>query len=269
MIIFLFGEDSYRRGQKVKELTDAYKKKHPSIDMAVFDLEEDSEDWQKARDFLGQPSMFADAKLVVIKEAQSVGEKEWIKTLKKQVEAEKVFVIISDGKRPRKDFGFLATSPVKFQEFGELEGPSLSVFFKQEAKLRLLDFSEEAKRFLLASVSGSGGRSAFLVNELEKIYLGGFGPEISKKDIEDIVRFETRETVFRASSVILGERSPLRRLAVLEGMLSGGEASSYVFNSLGFQVRGKTALKLADYDVSVKSGTLEYEEALTDFVLSF
>ena len=267
MIIFLYGEDSFRRNKKVRELTDAYKEKHPSIDMAVYDLDESPEDWGKARDFLVQPSMFADAKLLVIKEVQSVGEKEWIKTLKRQAETEKTFVIISDGKSPKKDFGFLKKSPVKIQEFAELESVSLSAFFVKEAGLRGLEFSNDAKSFLLAYVGDSKERSALLVNELEKIYLGGFGRVISKQDLDGLVKFEKREAVWRAGSAMLRERNVFRRLGLLEKILFQREAPSYIFNSLGFQASGKTALKLAEYDVSVKSGGLEYEEALTDFAL--
>ncbi len=267
MIIHLYGEDLYRRGRKIREFVGAYKEKHPSVDMAVYDLEEIPDDWQKVRDFLNQPSMFVDAKLAVIKEAQSVENKEWIKTLKGQAEAEKTFVIISDRKTPKKEFKFLLKSPVKSQEFGELEGAALSGFLKKEAALRNLKFAEEAWHFFLAYINDSKERSVLAVNELEKLYLQGNGETVSLTRLQEVVRFERKEAVWRAGSAILRERNAGRRLGILEKILIQREAPSYIFNSLGFQAKDRTALILADYDVSVKSGGLEYEEALTDFVL--
>ena len=43
--------------------------------------------------------------------------------------------------------------------------------------------------------------------------------------------------------------------------------AAYIFNSLAYIAKGKDIVRMADYDVAVKSGNLEYEEALTDFVI--
>jgi DNA polymerase III delta subunit len=268
MVIYLYGEDSYRRNRKLKELVRAYEKKNPSVDVAVFDLEENSDDWQRAKDFLNQPSMFVDAKLAVIKEVQAAGDKEWIKTLKEQVGAEKIFVIVSDKKSPKKEFRFLSKAPVKSQEFNELEGAALAGFLKKEAALRNLGFTEEASRFFLSYIADSKERSVLAVRELEKLYLLGLRGEIQLTRLQTAIRFEKKEAVWRAASAILGRGSVGRKLGVLERVLLQREAPSYVFNSLGFQARDRQALRLADYDISLKSGGLEYEEALTDFILS-
>ena len=267
MIIFLYGKDSYRRNRKLKELSDAYREKHAPIDMAVFDLEDNPDDWQKAGDFLNQPSMFVDSKLAVVKGAQAVSSKEWIDILKAQIEAEKVFVIISEENPPKKEFKFLTKENVTSQKFDELEDAALAGFLKKEANLRDLLFAEDAWRFFLSYIADSKERSALAVNELEKICLSGLSGEISLARLRTVVRFERKEEVFRIASAILREREVGRRLGALERTFLQREAPSYVFNSLGFQASGKSALELADYDVSIKSGGLEYEEALTDFIL--
>jgi DNA polymerase III delta subunit len=267
MIIFLYGEDSYRRGRKLKELVKAYREKHASVDMTTFDLEDDPDNWQRARDFLGQPSMFVDTKLIVIKEAQTVDGKEWIKLLKEQTDAKKIFVIISDRKPAKAKFKFLLKEPIKSQEFSDLEGAALSAFIKKEAALREMRLAGSALKFFLTGISEGRDRSIRAVNELEKLYLQGFRDEVSQAELRESIRFEKKEAVWKAASAILRSRDLPSRLGALENMFLQREAPSYVFNSLGFQAKGKAALRLADYDVSIKSGGLEYEEALTDFVI--
>jgi len=107
MIIFLHGEDSYRRGAKLSDVVQQYRAKHAQMDMKEFDLEENPEDWVKAKDFLEQPSMFVEAKLLVVKEADSVDTKEWVAALKREINAEKIFVVVVNAKKPIAKLKFL------------------------------------------------------------------------------------------------------------------------------------------------------------------
>ena len=76
MIYFLYGPDSYRRNQKLKSSLEGYKNKYPTGDIMAVDLEENPDDWAKARDFLNQPSMFVDSKVLIVKESGEAPEKE-------------------------------------------------------------------------------------------------------------------------------------------------------------------------------------------------
>ncbi|MBI4033955.1 MAG: hypothetical protein HY378_00185, partial [Candidatus Brennerbacteria bacterium] len=268
MIIFLYGEDSFRRGAFLEELIAPYKAKYADLDLKVFDLEDKPDSWLEARDFLNQPSMFVESKVLIVKDATAVEDKEWVKILKSQVEQPKNFVFISQKSKPTKKFGFLLEKPAKSREFRELEGAALENFLKKEIADRGLRFAEGASRFFLSYIAASLERSALAANELEKIRLLGTSEEITLRRLREVIRFEKREEVWMVASAILREGSAGRRLGLLERVFLGRQTPSYVFNSLGFQARGKSALRLADYDISVKSGGLEYEEALTDFVIS-
>lgn len=268
MVFFLYGKDSFRRNRYLGELIAPYKAKYADLDLRVFDLEDEPDSWPEARDFLNQPSMFVESKVLVVKEGTSVEEKDWRETLKKQIDQPKIFVFVSQTNRPTKKFDFLLKKPVKSREFPELEGTELADFLKKEAALRGLEFAEDAWRFFLAYIADSAERSTLAVNELEKLYLLGFGKKVSLSSLRTVIRFEKKEEVWRAASAILGEKNLGRRLGALEKTFLQREAPSYVFNSLGFQARGRSALRLADYDISLKSGGLEYEEALVDFILS-
>ncbi|MFB6212896.1 MAG: hypothetical protein ABEI53_03745, partial [Candidatus Magasanikbacteria bacterium] len=63
------------------------------------------------------------------------------------------------------------------------------------------------------------------------------------------------------------DNSLISQVETLERLINRGETNSHVFNLLGYQAKGKSARKLADLDVKIKSGKLDYEEALLSFLL--
>ena len=88
MIYCFYGSDSYRRGKKLREVLGAYKKKYVNIDILEVDLEEDPERWVDARDFLSQPSMFVDSKILLVRQSGFVDIVGWVKMLKAQIKKE-------------------------------------------------------------------------------------------------------------------------------------------------------------------------------------
>jgi DNA polymerase III delta subunit len=267
MIIYLYGPDSYRRGKKAEELVGVYRGKNPNLDLMFFDFEDEPENWQKAGEFLNQPSMFVSSKLALIKEGGQVAEKEWQKLLKGNLEDKKVFILISDKKKPLKALDFLLKNPVKSQSFALPEGEALFRFLKEEAERLKLAFVPHAWRYFCSSIAASEERSWLAVNELNKISLAKLPSPISLVNLRKVIRYEEKEAVFASARGILRSGNFGQRLGILEKTLIQKESPAYIFNSLGFAASGKVALKLAEYDISIKSGGLEYEEALTDFVL--
>ena len=132
MVIFLYGADSYRRNGKLRELVQSYKNKHEEIDLLLIDLEDEPDSWARARDFLNQPSLFLNSKVLIVREAASVEEKEWLAVLKRELETPKSFVLVSDRGKPPRKFGFLLKGPAVSQSFPELEGASLKIFLQKK-----------------------------------------------------------------------------------------------------------------------------------------
>ncbi len=267
MIITLYGKDSYIRKRKKKELIDSYKSKHEDADVVFFDLDEDKEVWLNVKDFLKQPSMFVDSKLAVVKNGTKISKKEWREVLKSYLDNKKVFIIISQERKPNKKFKFLLNSPAKVQEFAELEGRKLSKFFAKECKKRGLTFSKPAKRYFMFYIKNNKYRSWRIINQLDKVSLAGFELPVSKNDLNKIIEWNNREKIYKITGKIMNSNSVFKGLSYLEGLFLNGESISHAFNSLGYKARGKKAKKLSEYDVSIKSGGLEYEEALLSFVL--
>ena len=267
MIYYFYGPDSYRRNKNLRSSIAEYRKKYPAADIAIFDLEESPDDWIKAKDFIGQPSLFVDSKVAVIKESGSVSEKEWIKTLKSELESPRTFLLIADSKKPLKAFSFLIEAPAKSQFFGELEGNLLEAFVKSEAAARGLKFKPDTLGYFLKAVSGEASRSWAAANELDKLSFMKLGQPLALEDLRGVLNLKSNDEVFSSAREMMYARDKGKKIGILENLFLQKKEAAYIFNSLAFIARGKDLIRLADYDVSVKSGNLEYEEALLDFVL--
>lgn len=271
MIYYFYGADSYWRNRKLRDLISQYKKKYSQIDLFSADFESEPESWLRAKEFINQPSIFIDSKVVVIKESGAVpaeSEKSWLKVLKSQIETPKTFVLISDSASPKKSFSFLLQKPVKAQLFEELENGTLDLFLKQEAANRELVFSAEAFRFLVSFINAQKEKSWVAVQELDKFALAGFPSPISLGSARAIIYWRERGEVYILARRILETSDKKKKISFLETLFLEKADPAYIFNSLAFQARGENAIELADYDVSIKSGGLDYEEALTEFVIS-
>lgn len=268
MVYLLYGPDSLRRGRKLRELLDAYRKKYDSPDISEIDFG-DEPDVARARDFLNQPSLFVAAKVLIIKNsAEAPEEKELAKILKSELKTEKSFVFVSDAAAPRKALSFLLNKPALRQEFPELSLRDLKVFAQKEARVLGLVFEPGALETFAEIIFGRAeGRSWHAVRELERLAVLSGSCPVSKQILSKILDFEEEKRVFQSAREMLFERDCYRALAKLESLFAAKASPGHIFNSLGFQACGEEAVRLADYDVAVKSGRLEYEEALLGFVL--
>lgn len=268
MIIHLFGPDAYRRTEKAKELVAAYRAKYEHADLFVVDLEDEPEGWTAARDFLRQPSMFVDSKVLVVREPAAVEEKEWQEALAEAADAKRVITILSSADDATAAFPFLDQKGVERQEFKELEDRLLEVFVAREAKVRGIVFEPDALRYFLAYLESLSSRSARATTEFERLSLAKFPSPVTRANMEHFIAWLPSEELYRGTRAVLGGASALERLTALERLFLTREAAAKLFNIIGYGAMGVSAAALAAYDIAAKSGRLEYEEALTDFTMS-
>lgn len=267
MIIHLYGPDSYRRIKKVEELVSAYQKKHGKGDFLLADLEE--EEWNNVGDFLNQQSIFVDTKVALIKEGASVKDKGWVSLVKEQINNSDTFLIMSDKDKPSPTFSFLLEKPVKSQEFKELEGKDLKNFILKEASLRGIEFGSSAFDFIFRYTSSfPEGRGWLLTRELDKISAANLSKKVSFEEIGRFIKWAPEENFFQEVSGLTTRKDPFEKLSILERLLLKKEEPAYIFNILGNRAKDEMAEKLASYDISVKSGKLDYESVLTDLAIT-
>ncbi|MDO8470134.1 MAG: hypothetical protein Q7S84_03945 [bacterium] len=268
MVLLLQGPDSYRRNRKLRELVATFQAKHAHADLMDVDFEEEPDAWVRACEFILQPSLFSSAKMLVVRAATAINEKVWRVVLKEHRDDKHFFLLVSEQGKLPKPFAFLAEPPAKVQEFLELAGKFLDTFVLKEAKPRAVAFAPDAKRFFLEYLTAHPDRSCRAVNELERISLAGLPIPVSLPDLQKLIPWGATDEVFRVARMLAGAGSAGSKLALLEQLFAAGAEPGKIFNSLAYQVRGDAVVRLADYDVSVKSGGLEYEEALLDFILA-
>jgi len=167
MVIFIYGQDTYRARQKLNEIINSYKKNYKAeLSLKNFDFLKYS-----FQDFLNDfqaVSMFGGKKLVIIENAFASGnaKKEIIKNLKK-ISASRDIFIFFEKELPEKNSLFKTLKEEgKSQEFKLLEGSALKNWAAEEfRKLRI-----EADSLALGQlISHTGDNLWQLSEEIKKI----------------------------------------------------------------------------------------------------
>ncbi len=264
MIIFLYGPDDYRREEKKREIVAEFKKKRSDLGIGKFSLEDES-GFDKFSDFLKNQSLFQAAKMAVLTNSFEVeggrlkGESK--NELKAVIDNKNITVLISEKDKPLKAMDFLLKKPVLVQEFEILKGKEWEDFAKSEIKKRSINISDSGFKFLVQVYEGN---TWGLITELDKVQFLGT-EEIGVRELENIGVAQAPNFW----SLIWGfkNRDIKQRLWALEKVFGMNEPGAKIFNILAYQLPEKIG-DMARYDLMVKSGKLEYEEALVDLVIN-
>ena len=265
MIVFLYGPDDWRREQRKKFYIKEFEKKYSGLSVEYFDLTGEAA-LENLEVFLRSQSLFEKKKLAVLESVGEADDKKLAGILKPIADDPATIAIISENKKPAGALKFAANlkKPSTAEAFDHLEGAERTAFIKKEAKNRDVRLSPEAVNFL-AEVYAKN--SWGLVAELEKLV-----NLRSSQDLKLIARAELEalglETVPNYWMMVNSAKSQnlKTRLWALEKLLSQKDPPAKIFNILASLWREKIP-QMAEYDFMVKSGKLEYEEALLDVVL--
>lgn len=253
MIYFLYGPDSYRRGREEKLLIRKYKEKHSALSVMRFDGDEEG-GWDGVRDFIKNKSFFDNYKLAVISGIKTiVDEKETIAWLAGIASAPDIILVISADGVPAKALSFLLEKPVVSQDFPFLAGDALMAFVAAEAKRRGVHITEKEQAAIGALYRNDPWE---LVTELDMRALS--------KSAHGAVHAAPKDFIMLIKALAYG---PIREKVCAAEYLLEKEDSAKIFNVLSAFVSGEKKRHMADYDVAVKSGRLDYEAALIDFAI--
>ncbi|MBI2888746.1 MAG: hypothetical protein HYY10_02365 [Candidatus Liptonbacteria bacterium] len=260
MIVFLYGADDYRRTKEKQAVVEKFLKKHSSFGVKKVDgtVEGAVEElWE----FGTNSGLFDEQRLAVLDYAWEAPEKELKEWLESVRDAKHITALLSEHGAPKKEFAFLKKEPVITKEFDALEGAAWEKFIAAEAKMRGVSLAPDAAQFLARVYAGDSWR---LATELDRIALLGKG-SVDKKALEALGVEIHPEFFSLMRSFSYGDRRA--RLAAIEGMLLTRDPAAKIFNVLAAMVPA-AARRFAEYDIAIKNGKLDYEEALTDLALS-
>lgn len=259
MLIFLYGSDTYRRMKKRHWYAGEFLKKHKISGIGEFDMALPEEKDELVL-FLSHRSMFDPMKLAVLENASFCDAVELKKILVSYAEDKATHVVLSEEHAPHKSLAALVKKSTAVK-CDLLRGSEWEHFIESEARVRGIVFEETAFDYLRRIYESDSWR---LATELDKIGAWKKG-KIQIKDLEKL-GIELPPDTWKLTQGMRGT-SVSMRLSSLEMLFAQGEPAAKTFNILSSLWREKIA-HFAAYDLAVKTGKFEYEEALVALAVS-
>lgn len=264
MLIFLYGEDSFRSSQKLQEIKSKYLESDKSgSGLSLFDAEAEKEIAKKIIAAFSIPNLLASKRLVVIKNlilgSQTAFEgnlEEYFKKHLKEIsqDSDLVAVFWEKGSPKKADPLFkLIEKNSKSQNFEKLTGVKLSQWILKEIK-KIGHKGEISKQALEKLIVYAGEDPILLNQEIQKLLNFSDGKMISERDVETLVKASIDSDIFKTVDA-LGANNKKEALKLIHQHLENGEDPFYLFSMFIYQFRN--LLKIAD--LREKGTSSEYE----------
>lgn len=237
MIIFLYGEDTYRMKEKMKEIIERYKKIHKSgLNLKYFDYFEDLKDGMK------QISMFKEKKLAIINNLFSKIEfkEKFLEKGKNFTKSEDIILIYQEGEIDKNDsfFKFLKKN-AKCQEFRLLRGLKLKNWAKKEFENYKVTIRPAALDKLIEYV---GNNLWQMSNEIKKLASYKNKQEIKEEDVELQVRPKIETAIFKTIDAIPQKNKKLA-INLIHKHIEKGDSPLYLLSMINYQFRNLLIIK--------------------------
>lgn len=241
MLIFLYGQDSYRSRQKLNEIIDNYKKAHKgSFNLKIF--EGNNFDFEDIRNEIKQTSIIAGKKLLLFKDAfLNTGFKEkFLKNNKSFVNSKDLIVFYEEKEILKTNALFkLLKKLAKSQEFELLSGLNLKNWIKKEFNDWNVKTEDGVTEKLINFIGNDSWR---LSNEIRKLASFAKNKIIHIKDIDILVRPKIETDVFKTIDA-MAEKDKKQALELLHKHLSRGDSPLYLLSMINFQFRNLILIK--------------------------
>ena len=249
MIIFLYGQDSYRLGKEADSIVEKYKKKHPSgLNFSNFDLERDS--IGEVDNYVRTLSFFDEVKLAVIKNSflnSSTPESLLDLINGNNLLDNKAVVLLFRENFPAKDlktknsklFILLTSDRSLSRNFEVMDGRKLEDWIKRCFQERNCSISGVLARNLISSVGDDTNRLTCEIDKLSSFKLKG---EIESGDIENLVNRDIETNIFSLLDAITA-RNKVKALELLYTELKNGRDPHYLLTMFVHQIRNMMVLK--------------------------
>jgi DNA polymerase-3 subunit delta len=244
MILFLYGEDSFRSREKLHELKNGYLEKNPSS--GLFECESDVVNAiEILRVALTETGLFATKKLVIAKNflemSLSMQESllDFLKQRWEKIEEDKDTILIfweaSLPKKTNKMMKFLEKTVAKKQQFDVLRGIRLEQWIIH--RVHLIDAKTNIEKKALPWLAFElGDDLTALDNELRKLVEFCEDNLIRESDAKTFVEKSVKTLVFEALEALsMGKRA--QALALFEDQLKKGENALYLLSMCAWQLR--------------------------------
>ena len=241
MIIFLYGQDSYRSREKLKEIIEQYKIKHKS-GLNLVQIDAKGGDFKDLFDNLKIASMFDEKKLIILKDIfsnQKFGEG-LLKEIKILKDSKDIIVIFEKEEIDQRTKLFkVLIKFAKCQKFSFLDGRGLKLWLKKESEKYGLKIDPLAEAALLSYV---GNDLWQLKNEIKKLADFKPGKLIKKEDVVLQVRPKIENDIFKTIDS-LASKNKKQAIDLLYKHIENGDSPLYLLSMIGYQFRNLLIIK--------------------------
>lgn len=237
MIIFLYGEDTYRMSEKLKEIIERYKKIHKTgLNLKSFD------DFTNFKEGIRQTSMFKEKKLAVVTNifANSDFKEKFYQNKKDFLISEDIILIYEekDFNKNNSLFKFLKKN-AKSQEFKFLTGQRLKTWIKKEFDRYETKIDPGVLEKLIEYI---GNDLWQMSNEIKKLASFKNNKTIKAEDIELLVRSKIETDIFKTIDSI-ADKNKKQALNLLHKHLEKGDSPLYLLSMINYQFRNLLIVK--------------------------
>jgi DNA polymerase III subunit delta len=246
MLFFLYGEDSFRSSEKVLEIKNKFQLNDKSgAGLSSFDGREEKNALVKIEATLKNTGLFSEKKLLILKGTISHSPTEEqtkiLAFLKKNIESLKnnsdLVIIFWEETTPRKNnalFKFLLVQAKK-QNFEKLIGIKLNEWALE--KIKKSDSGAKISAPALNKlIAYTGGNSAIISQEIEKLINFSYGKTINESAIDLLVRSQGDSDIFKTIEALASKNKRLA-LKLLRGHIDRGDDPFYLFSMFIYQFR--------------------------------
>ena len=243
MLIFLYGQDTYRSRQKLNEIINHYKKIHKSgLNLKYFDGKNLS--FQDFKDEIRSVSMFAEKKLAVLKNTflNKNFKENFLRDSKEFAESKDIVLFYEEEEfSGDKLFKFLKKY-AKSQEFKPLQSQKLKNWVKKGFDDYGIEIREEALEKLINFVGSDLWQMANEIKKLVSYKLKCPNPEISQRDIELLVKPKIENDIFKTIDAI-ASKNKKQAIELIHKHLEKGDTPLYLLSMINFQFRNLLIVK--------------------------
>ena len=243
MIIFLYGEDTYRSQKRLKTLRDKFVEKYTDTNLEIF---EEDFDIAKIKGSVTALPFLAEKRLVIIKNifksknptslklrGTSKNILDSIADLLENVPEETVLIFWEEGVPDKRIALFKKLIKEKTEEFEKLQGHKLTKWIEDEVSRKGGKISAKNAEKLASYV---GDDLYQMENEVEKLTSFKDKDEIKTEDIEALVKAKLSSNIFNLVDSI-GERNYKKAARYTHELLEQGENEIYILSMIARQIR--------------------------------
>ncbi len=251
MIIFLYGQDSYRIGQKLNELIHGYKAKNPSgLNFIKLDFTEN-----KVNDFyeaVKSDSFIPEKKLIIVKNIFRADSDALLKFFKSNDFSKReniILVAISfSGTDKSKLFEYLTKKPNQTQNFKPLKDYEIKDWTKKFLNSFDIELTGEALNFLISNCGCDLWRLNSEIMKLADFKIKGV---VSKSQVEELIISDREHSIFELTDALLGKNKK-KALIALHEAIGNGEKPTELLGLLAWQIRNLLRFKTGAKPASLK-----------------